>query len=62
MHRFALLPWVMKTGSFPLAVGAGGAGLGFCGGSGGGWRGERCIVVLVCCLSSLVTLGPFEAA
>jgi hypothetical protein len=62
MHRFALLPWVMKTGSFPLAGGAGRVGPVFCGGSGGGWRGGRCIVVLACRLSSLFTLGPFEAA
>jgi len=30
MHRFALLPWVMKTGSLAAGAGAGRRGPGFC--------------------------------
>jgi hypothetical protein len=61
MHRFALLPWVMKTGSLPPERVRAGAGRGFCGGSGGGGDRGRCTVVLACRLSSLSMLGPFEA-
>ena len=58
MHRFALLPWVMKAGSFPSP--------GVCGSSVVlRWfclpgRGGRCMVG-GCRLSLLSTLGPFVA-
>ena len=40
MHRFALLPWLMKTGSLLRRAGAGRRGPGLCGGSVGGGIAE----------------------
>lgn len=41
MHRFALLPWVTKTGSLPLGGGCGPARAGICGGGGVRWPGRK---------------------